>query len=140
MAVKVLAPGGKPPSALCSSKWGKEDSKPGGLSTPNRPALKVPCPKGSLPMARDEASLELEDMELHIEEEESKAKSDPKSDNDTGSGEGRDKDNTSIGRAKASMTKDFFKGDGTSTLGEMKFIAQQVNPDGGSQFPGWQLP
>jgi hypothetical protein len=49
MAVKVLAPGGKPPSALHSSKQGKEDSKPRGLSTPNRPALKAPCLKGPCP-------------------------------------------------------------------------------------------
>jgi hypothetical protein len=68
-------------------------------------------------MAHDEASLELEDMELHIGEEESKAKSNPKSDDDVGSGEGRDKDDTSIGGAIASMTKDLFKGDRTSTLG-----------------------
>jgi hypothetical protein len=98
-AVKVLAPGSKPPLALRSSKHGKEDSKLGGLSTPNRPALKAPGPKGSSPMAHDEASLELENMELHIREEESKAKSNPKSNDDGGSGEGGDEDDTSIGRA-----------------------------------------
>jgi hypothetical protein len=63
MAVKVLAPGGKPPSALRSSKQSKENSLPEGMSTPNRPSLKAPRSQGSSPMAQDDASLELEDME-----------------------------------------------------------------------------
>jgi hypothetical protein len=119
-AVKVLAPGGKPLLAIRSSKQIKEDSGPKGMSTPNRPALKAPRPKGSLPMARDDASLELEDMELHTGEEESKAKSNPKSDNKAGSGERGEEDDTSIGRAIASMKKDLFKVDRTSMPGGNK--------------------
>ena len=71
-------------------------------------------------MAPDGANLELEDMELHTGEEESKAKSDPKSDKEAGSGESGEEDNTSIGRAIASMKKDLFKVDGTSTPGGNK--------------------
>jgi hypothetical protein len=119
-AVKVLAPGGKPPLALCSFKQSKEDSRTKGMSTPNRPALKAPCPKGSLPMARDDASLELVDMELHAEEEESKAKSNPKSNDKVGGGERGEEDDTSIGRAIASMKKDLCKVDRTSTPGGNK--------------------
>ncbi len=114
-AVKVLALGDKLPLALHSSKQSKEDSRPKGVSTPNRPALKAPCPKGSLPMAHDEASLELEDMELHTGEEESKAKSNPMSDNKMGSGEKGEEDDTSIGCAIVSMTKELFRAGGTST-------------------------
>jgi hypothetical protein len=120
MAVKVLAPGGKPSLALRSSKQSKEDGGPKGMSPPNRPALKAPRPQGSSPMARDDASLELEDMELHTGEEESKAKSDPKSNDKVGSGERGEEDNTSIGRAIASMKKDLFKVGGTSTPGRNK--------------------
>ncbi len=119
-AVKVLAPGGKPPLALRSSQQSKENSLPEGMSTPNRPALKALCPQGSLHMTQDDASLELEDMELHTGEEESKAKSNPKSDDEVESRESGEEDNTSIGRAIANMKKDLFKVDGTSTLGGNK--------------------
>ncbi len=68
-------------------------------------------------MAGDDASLELEDMELHTGEEESKAKSNPKSDDKAGSRESGEEDDTNIGRAIASMKKDLFKVDGTSTPG-----------------------
>ncbi len=109
-AVKVLASGGKPPLALRSSKQSKENSLPEGMSTPNRPALKAPCPQGSLPMAPDGANLELEDMELHTGEEESKAKSNPKSDNEAGSKESGEEDNTSIGKAIAKHKEGHLQG------------------------------
>ncbi len=119
-AVKVLAPGGKPLSAIRPAKQNKENSLPEQMSTPNRPALKVPRPQGSSPMAQDDASLELEDMELHTGEEESKAKSDPKSDDKARSRESGEEDDTSIGRVIANMKKDLFKVDGTSTPGANK--------------------
>jgi hypothetical protein len=91
-------------------------------------------------MARDNASLELEDMELHTGEEESKAKSDLKSNNKVGSGEEGEEDNTSIGMAIASMKKDLFKVDRTSTPGGNKFMGKQANRESGSRFPGWWPP
>jgi hypothetical protein len=91
-------------------------------------------------MAQDDASLELVDMELHTEEEESKAKSNPKSNNKAGSRERGEEDNTSIGRAIASMKKDLFKVDGTSTPGGNKIHGEVSKSRSGSQFPGWWPP
>jgi hypothetical protein len=108
-AGKILAPGGTLPLALRSSKQGKEDSGPAAISTLNRPAPKASCPQGTLLMARDVDSLELEDMELHTGEEESKTKSNPKSNDKAESGEGEGEDNTSIVRAIAGIKKDLFK-------------------------------
>ena len=80
-ATKILAPSGRPPSALRSSKRNKDNITIGaeGMSTPNRTIQKAPCLQGSLPMVQDKESLVLDDMELNMgEEEESKTKSDPK--------------------------------------------------------------
>jgi hypothetical protein len=107
-----------PSSALRTSKCNKDDitTGPDGASTPNR-AVET-RPQGSLPMACDNNSLVLEDMQLNTGEEEgSKAKSDPKeSDNKAGSRD-REKDEDSIGRAVADTRKNLFQTDGTSTPG-----------------------
>jgi hypothetical protein len=109
-ATKILAPSGRLPLALRSSKRNKDSITIGaeGMSTPNRTVQKAPRPQGSLPMAQDEESLVLDDMELNTgEEEKSKTKSNPKESNvKAGSGEGEDKD--SIGRSIAGSRKNLF--------------------------------
>jgi hypothetical protein len=79
MTAKILASSGMLPSALCSSKQGKEDSSPGARSTPYWPPSKISWPQGTLPMAQEGDSVDLVDTEAHKgEEEESMAKSDPR--------------------------------------------------------------
>ncbi len=137
-ATKILVPSSRPPLALESSKRNKDNITIGveGMSTPNRTIQKAPCPQGSLPMAQDEESLVLDDMELNTEEEEeSKTKSDPKeSDDKVGSGDGEDKD--SIGRAIAGTRKNLFKVDETCTPGGKEESGEKARkPKGWTPIP-----
>jgi hypothetical protein len=121
-ATKYLTPGGQPPSALRVSKRGKDDiTRSEEALTPNQ--IVAPRPSGSSPMAREDGSLELVDMELN-EDEVSKAKSDLSADDElTGDDRGDEEDR--VGRAIASTRKNLFESDKFKTPGDKSNLVKK---------------